>query len=1146
MSQLSSSSRFDADEIGRPVLRNFSGRWEMSLGATGSTDALYKSMGAGWFSRAVINAVKGSLSMVIFHSPTVLKIEEKSSLGTFSRELLIDGRYHRVKQIDGSYVDASLSVDRYSGDALIISKLAAGLYVEVFKVMKRTVIEQNLYFFKGVKDVPEDGFHTLPPGVSVTRFWSKLETPEEALAGEDQERHAAALLGRRVSSVTLGFTFTSEMGNDGAMGALDSTGTSDVGAMIRRLSRLEATPEVPEEEEEEGERKEEEKGATDGKVEKAGTGSPEAPGDKSTTDLSVGGTDGVSVAEDAVEEDDADADSVASHDTDGEEEMVEVEEDVVVPNPEYKYTSPDFTGTWSVDKSKSQSLDAMLALMGVPWVARKVANSLDVITEIRHDVQEGAVNTVDKTAMGEMASTSISADGVAVPKKGNDGKTAIITCSVHPPNEVDLPPGADTHYPGVALGCLRIVTELPDNMGVTDNTWTLMEGGQYMRQCIVFTKNSKTVVTNRVMVNKDWEPAKSQYKAKIDAVNHANARMVVKKKVMKPKSVAMKLLSKLDSASDEIVGDKEEMLSPTSDPVTPPGTSSGSTEDGMDHPRMVSPLQAWHNVHGQLHSSGGPSKTAELSLFPRGHASRGLMSPAKATGGSRIVTHAEGINETDPFFTSINGVWGISPFSPLPKNVKVAFARMRNAMKKACGSNMLRFFPTSTTKQALYPSGSDVNYLFSTASGFDEPTCSEDRNILINTFHRQDQIIICDRHGFGTGGQQLPVNDQWFAIPLPPKRLKNYRDPKTGEQLYGEPPAEKRWCLMKAVQTEGAGDLGANWLGKEIGEIPQALLTAAAYSSSTRVNYTGLKRLVEKLPGSSNPRKQFFSAFPIEMENYKGAQLRFEKYFVDLTVDDVLNHSVPFVPASDKKQSSTPRAVPPDGDNEDVNSLTDVSTGTGAAGFHNESVDSISMPSSPQSTAGSVPTTPSKAAPRKRYTLDAFERGAFFQWEGPLPTNAPHAAVTLTIAAIDTLEQSIDVTIPRSNKKTRTYSVTRSLIAAKGEEALAGIKMEEDYRFALIRALLLSRRSGADQLRKGVLLRLEMFEDERRERGEADDKDSMDKPKEASTSYVTFDNNNTQGQSTVVTNEPPSTRAPQNHTAAADVEKNSTDACFIM
>lgn len=1128
MSQFPSSSRFDSDEIGRPVLRNFSGRWEMSLGATGSTDALYKSMGAGWFSRAVINAVKGSLSMIIFHSPTVLKIEEKSSLGTFARELLIDGKYHRVKQIDGSSVDVRLSIDRYTGDALIVSKLAAGLYVEVLKVMKRTVIEQNLYFFKGVSELPEDGFHTLPSGVSVTRFWSKIETPEEALAGEDQERHAASLLGRRVSSVTLGFTFTSDKSSeDSQASGSSSTGASNVSTMIHRLSTLDATPELPEEEEEEEKGKKQQSNEKPINIEKAAIEASAI--DKAETSSIVD--------DENANEDEDDTESVASQTAPEDEELMEVEEDVVVPNPNYKYTSPDFTGTWGVDKSKSQSLDAMLALMGVPWVARKVADSLDVITKIDHDVEKSAVNTVDKTAMGEMASTSIVADGVPVPKKGNDGKTAVITCSVHTPNDIALPPGADTHYPGTPLGCLRIVTELPDKMGVTDNIWTLMEGGQHMRQCIIFTKGGKTVVTHRVMVNKAWEPAKSQYKAKIDAINHANSRMVVKKKVLKPKSVAAKLLSKLNGASEDVTSHSEEGLSTPLGITTPPGASAGSSEQLLEGPPAVSPIQAWQNVRGELQSSGGPSKSTEVSHFPRGHASCGLMSPAKGNAAS-LSTHAEGINETDPFFTSLNGVWGLSSFAPLPKGVKSTFAKMRNATKKACGSNALRFFPTSTTKEALYPPGSDVSYLFSTSSGFNEPTSSDSRDILINIFHRQDQIVICDRHGFGTAGQQLPVSNQWFAIPLPPKRLKYYKDPKTGAQVYGESPAEKRWCLMRAIQTDGAGDLGANWLGKEIGDIPPALLTAAAYSSSSRVNYTGLKRLVEKLPGSSNPRKPYFSAFPIEMENYKGATLRFEKYYVELSLDDVLNNCAPYIPSLAKNRAaaaaaaaSTSRVSASAAEGEDAASADQP---------QNTSDDAPLLASSNVSVSSNSATPSKKAAePRPIYTLESFEKGAFFEWQGQLPTDAPHAIVTLNITAIETLEQTIEVTIPGSGNKTRHYSVSRSLVATKGEEALASIKMEENYRFALIRALLLSRRSGADQLRKGVLLRLEMFEDEMKENGV--NNGNKDEP---NASYVTFDN--TQGLSAAAKDNVLANVSAGQASSSIDLDKTTTDACLIM
>ena len=43
----------------------------------------------------------------------------------------------------------------------------------------------------------------------------------------------------------------------------------------------------------------------------------------------------------------------------------------------------DMTGSWRVDKATSETLDELLKEMGVPWIARKVVDGLEVTTVLR-------------------------------------------------------------------------------------------------------------------------------------------------------------------------------------------------------------------------------------------------------------------------------------------------------------------------------------------------------------------------------------------------------------------------------------------------------------------------------------------------------------------------------------------------------------------------------------------------------------------------------------------------------------------------------------------------------------------------------------------------------------------------------------------
>ena len=167
-----------------------------------------------------------------------------------------------------------------------------------------------------------------------------------------------------------------------------------------------------------------------------------------------------------------------------------------------------FSGSWVVDKSRSDTLESILRLMGVPWLAVQVVLALDVTTDIAHDPTAGRVATTDRTSLGVLSSNEVLSDGVQVARVGKDGRTALLTCSVG----AGLPQGfAGRALPppaardGAALAYLRITTLLPDGEGVSDNVWEMRGGGRVMQAFTTFTKGGRVARASRVLVNKAWQ-----------------------------------------------------------------------------------------------------------------------------------------------------------------------------------------------------------------------------------------------------------------------------------------------------------------------------------------------------------------------------------------------------------------------------------------------------------------------------------------------------------------------------------------------------------------------------------------------------------------------------------------------------------------
>jgi hypothetical protein len=172
----------------------------------------------------------------------------------------------------------------------------------------------------------------------------------------------------------------------------------------------------------------------------------------------------------------------------------------------------DFSGTWVVDKARSGSMEDILKLMGLPWLAVRLVLSLDVTTEVAHTPSLGLVRTIDRTSLGVLSTNELESNNEEVSRTGKDGRTALLRCSLLPRlpqgcfQGCPLPPpaGGGEADGGAALAYLRITTQLPDGEGVSDNVWEMRGGGRVMQAFTTFTKGSRVARASRVLVNKAW------------------------------------------------------------------------------------------------------------------------------------------------------------------------------------------------------------------------------------------------------------------------------------------------------------------------------------------------------------------------------------------------------------------------------------------------------------------------------------------------------------------------------------------------------------------------------------------------------------------------------------------------------------------
>jgi hypothetical protein len=288
----------------------------------------------------------------------------------------------------------------------------------------------------------------------------------------------------------------------------------------------------------------------------------------------------------------------------------------------------NFSGEWKIIKARSESLDSVLKLMGVPWIARKAADALEVTTVLSHDVVKGTLTTEDRSALG-VTVTELQTDGEPHDKIGKDGKTAVVTATTYP-----APPERDDE-----IGCMRILTVLPDGLGETNATRTLIERGRVFREVVSYNRvvdgKLQTATATRFMENAAWTLAKA---------------------VMKPAPVPT------NPASPAAAGRPTQ---PSGSPVSAAGRVS--PPDEYDSAAAAKPATTATSPAGPV---AAPAAAAIALARPAPPATGGgpISSPTSRaqTAGAGVAAstvarlpHVGAADGDDPFFVPLSGTWAV-------------------------------------------------------------------------------------------------------------------------------------------------------------------------------------------------------------------------------------------------------------------------------------------------------------------------------------------------------------------------------------------------------------------------------------------------------------------------------------------------------
>lgn len=343
---------------------------------------------------------------------------------------------------------------------------------------------------------------------------------------------------------------------------------------------------------------------------------------------------------------------------------------VIEPTAEQIAAFADFTGTWAVDKraGASESLEPMLTMMGVPWLARKAAEGIEVLTCITHTParlsgKAAPVLSEDRASFGVLATTNIEADGVRVSRTGKDGKTAALTCTIEAPAADMIATDPD------AVAVLRIVTELPDGAGTNNNAWILLGGaekGKVMKQLIVFTKGAQSCTIRRTLISKDWTAAQAQSRSTLASMAKAE-------------------LDAQDAAKATVMSDST---------TTTTGSDSLSSVSATSATTSTVEQSVAVETEARLPASAMPAVVVPEATLP----------PAMPSARSTLLLPAD---DTNPFFVSMGGAWTLllqsggasrdaakafreSLGAEWPKDVVSSFLATNLTLLHACGEFAVR------------------------------------------------------------------------------------------------------------------------------------------------------------------------------------------------------------------------------------------------------------------------------------------------------------------------------------------------------------------------------------------------------------------------------------------------------------------------
>lgn len=168
----------------------------------------------------------------------------------------------------------------------------------------------------------------------------------------------------------------------------------------------------------------------------------------------------------------------------------------------------NLSGVWRIDRKTSQPLEELLKEMGVPWLGRKMAESIEVVSTVKHTPE--ALSIEDATPLGVFPNT-YHLDWQAREVKGADGKKVTVRAVAlagvdeigaaddvealvagYQENGPPALPDGQASYPAVGpgAGCIITSTILPDGAGWTRDQRHLVSPS-VMRLITVYWRDGK-------------------------------------------------------------------------------------------------------------------------------------------------------------------------------------------------------------------------------------------------------------------------------------------------------------------------------------------------------------------------------------------------------------------------------------------------------------------------------------------------------------------------------------------------------------------------------------------------------------------------------------------------------------------------------